>query len=114
MSDSKDTKIENKLNGLNIVQETLVPISNLSKYNSFATELLKGKLYENIKTMNSIFELRDRISSISNSQEIYNEDNYEDSKLKNLVIGNTSQLAYYFPDDYEKICMRRMWLYIRP
>lgn len=26
--------------------------------------------------------------------------------MKNLVIGNTSQLSYYFPDDYEKISSR--------
>lgn len=29
-----------------------------------------------------------------------------ESSLKNLVIGNTSQLAHYFPDDYEKISSR--------
>lgn len=28
--------------------------------------------------------------------------------MKNLVIGNTSQLAYYFPDDYEKISSRNI------
>ena len=26
--------------------------------------------------------------------------------MNNLVIGNTSQLSYYFPDDYEKISSR--------
>lgn len=30
--------------------------------------------------------------------------------MKNLVIGNTSQLAYYFPDDYEKISSRNIEL----
>lgn len=30
--------------------------------------------------------------------------------MKNLVIGNTSQLAYYFPDDYEKISSRNIQL----
>lgn len=34
--------------------------------------------------------------------ELYN------SNLKNLVIGNTSQLSYYFPDDYEKISSRNI------
>ena len=28
--------------------------------------------------------------------------------MKNLVIGNTSQLSYYFPDDYEKISSRNI------
>lgn len=28
--------------------------------------------------------------------------------MKNLIIGNTSQLAYYFPDDYEKISSRNI------
>ena len=30
--------------------------------------------------------------------------------MKNLVIGNTSQLAYYFPEDYEKISSRNIEL----
>jgi len=30
--------------------------------------------------------------------------------MKNLVIGNTSQLSYYFPDDYEKISSRNIIL----
>ena len=28
--------------------------------------------------------------------------------MKNLIIGNTSQLSYYFPDDYEKISSRNV------
>jgi hypothetical protein len=28
--------------------------------------------------------------------------------LNNLVIGNTSQLSYYFPDDYIKISSRKI------
>ena len=28
--------------------------------------------------------------------------------MNNLVIGNTSQLAYYFPDDYEKVSSRNL------
>jgi len=31
---------------------------------------------------------------------------YKNTQYMNLVIGNTSQLAYYFPDDYKKISSR--------